>query len=62
MAKNVNRDYRLSKLEHLRRAGLIAGGSSGLGQNGGVSPDWLAELQDQRRKRIAATRRPRRTT
>lgn len=40
-------NYVYSKIEHMRRAGLITGGqkNNGLGKHGGACPDWLKSEQ-----------------
>ena len=42
--------YTRSKIDHLRRIGLISGKNSGYGENGGACPDWLASEQKARRE------------
>jgi len=42
--------YVKSKVDHLRRAGLVSARKTGLGTHGGACPDWLADKQTERRK------------
>lgn len=44
--------YTLNKIDHMRRTGLVAGTSSGIGKNGGACPDWLAKDQKDRDEKM----------
>jgi len=38
--------YVQSKIEHMKRMGLVAAKSRGVGKHGGACPDWLKQQQD----------------
>lgn len=48
-----NRDYIESKIDHMKRAGLVIGKHNGLGKHGGACPTWLRDFQrnDQKARR-----------
>lgn len=46
--------YVRRKIDHLKRAGLVANNSTGFGQNGGAAPDWLSKEQKERAEMAAA--------
>jgi hypothetical protein len=43
----------LSKIEYMRRTGLITKKDGGYGRNGGACPDWLVTEQKEEAKRQA---------
>jgi len=45
--------YVESKIEHMRRTGLITKKDGGYGRNGGACPDWLVTEQKEEDKRQA---------
>jgi len=45
-------DYIDRKIVHLKRVGLVAGGKTGYGKNGGACPDWLVAEQKAEEKRL----------
>ena len=45
--------YIESKIEHMRRMGLIAGKNLGKGENGEAAPDHLVSFQKEERERLA---------
>lgn len=48
-------EYIGSKIEHMKRLGLVSSHSTGFGFHGGVAPDWLA--QEQKAQRAANNKR-----
>lgn len=38
-------DYIESKINHMKRSGLVTGKHTGLGRNGGACPTWLHQIQ-----------------
>ena len=45
--------YVQSKVDHMRRTGLITKKDGGFGMNGGAAPDWLVTEQKETAKRQA---------
>ena len=46
-------EYINSKIEHMRRMGLIASKTGGYGRNGGAAPDWLVTQQKEDSERVS---------
>lgn len=42
--------YVESKIAHMKRVGLVAANSTGYGEHGGACPDWLKQVQKERRE------------
>lgn len=38
-------NYIESKINHMKRSGLVMGKHNGLGRNGGACPTWLHQIQ-----------------
>jgi len=49
MTMNSDYNYIHSKMEHMKRVGLIAKTTT-RGKHGGACPDWLRRLQDEEKK------------
>ena len=47
--------YIVSKIEHMKRLGLVSSHSTGVGFHGGAAPDWL--VQEQKAQREANNKR-----
>ena len=45
-------DFVDRKIAHLKRAGLVQAGRSGVGRNGGACPDWLVTAQKEEDERL----------
>jgi len=51
--------YIFSKVNHMKRMGLVSQNSVGFGKHGGACPDWLATEQKEKEKRRAKIERQR---
>lgn len=45
--------YVQSKIDHMRRTGMVTKKDGGYGMNGGAAPDWLVAEQRENEKRQA---------